>query len=329
VQAPSVSSKTEPPTSMTERSNAQGVEGRALVVGWFSVEGGGSATAGDLEARDVVCHWLTRARRPYDIALGRPFSGGVDWRRVDPAEYACVIDVCGSVTPDSEVAAILARFPDARRIGVNVSVVRPLSEWNIFDELIERDSAHMARVDLAFAAETEHVPVVGVIRVGPQPEYRQGRHAVADAAIDDLLAQREVARVAIDTRLHENAGGLRTEAEVEAVVGCMDVIVTTGLHGLVLGLKHGVPVLAVDPVAGGAKVLSQATVLGWPSVLTVDALDDVRLESAWQFCRRPQARALAAECSRRAATAATAIRPALLGAVGRALSGQAARGAPS
>jgi hypothetical protein len=66
---------------------------------------------------------------------------------------------------------------------------------------------------------------------------------------------------------------------VEALVRRADVVVSMRLHALVLGLKHGRPVVACDPVAGGAKVTSQAAALDWPLVLpaeelTADALDD-------------------------------------------------------
>ena len=57
-----------------------------------------------------------------------------------------------------------------------------------------------------------------------------------------------------------------------------DVVVSMRLHALVLGLEHGRPVVACDPIAGGAKVASQAAALDWPLVvpaeqLTADALD--------------------------------------------------------
>ena len=47
---------------------------------------------------------------------------------------------------------------------------------------------------------------------------------------------------------------LRTAEEVESLIARMDVVLTTRLHGLVLALKHGVPVVAIDPIAGGAKL---------------------------------------------------------------------------
>ena len=71
-------------------------------------------------------------------------------------------------------------------------------------------------------------------------------------------------RVKIDTRLDTNQTGLRTPAEVESVIRKMDVVMTTRLHGLVLAIKNGVPVIAIDPVAGGAKIKRQAESIDWP-----------------------------------------------------------------
>jgi polysaccharide pyruvyl transferase WcaK-like protein len=52
---------------------------------------------------------------------------------------------------------------------------------------------------------------------------------------------------------------------------------TTRLHGMVLGLKNGVPVIAVDAVSGGDKVTRQAKVLQWPEVFAADTVSDVEL----------------------------------------------------
>ena len=83
---------------------------KTLVAGWFSFELMG-ATAGDLMTRDLACEWLTRAGRPYDIAVAPPFTGGVDWREVDPAGYSDVVFVCGPLGNGPPVDAFLA---DAR-----------------------------------------------------------------------------------------------------------------------------------------------------------------------------------------------------------------------
>src|SRR3712207_8482107 len=57
-----------------------------------------------------------------------------------------------------------------------------------------------------------------------------------------------------------------------------DVVVSMRLHALVLGLKHGRPVVACDPIAGGAKVTSQAAALDWPLVVPAEELTARRSE---------------------------------------------------
>ena len=114
------------------------------------------------------------------------------------------------------------------------------------------------------------------------------------------LAAADCARIALDTRL--GPGEWRspaTAAQVESAIARADVVVTTRLHGLVLALKNGIPVLAVDPVAGGATVAAQAAAWDWP-VLTARAgnpvLDRGELDHLWAWCRSPEgiARARAA-----------------------------------
>jgi polysaccharide pyruvyl transferase WcaK-like protein len=80
----------------------------------------------------------------------------------------------------------------------------------------------------------------------------------------------------------------------------MDVVVTTRLHGTVLALKHGVPVVAIDPVAGGAKVRRQANTIGWRVVFNADDLADEALQKAFSYCLTEDARATARECRERA-----------------------------
>ncbi|WP_371237484.1 hypothetical protein [Streptomyces pimonensis] len=53
----------------------------------------------------------------------------------------------------------------------------------------------------------------------------------------------------------------------------LDPVVTDRPHGLVLVLRVGTPVLAIDPVAVGAKVTAQAHACGWSALLTAERLD--------------------------------------------------------
>jgi hypothetical protein len=284
---------------------------KTLVAGWFSFEAMG-ATAGDLLARDLVCEWLEEAGRPYDVAVAPPFEPALDWREVDPADYGELVFVCGPLGNGWPVDELFRRFESRRLIGVNLSMIEPLDTWNPFDVLLERDSSQAARPDVGFLSSAPAVPVVGVVLVHPQREYEHGRHAEAETAIERLLAGRELARVHIDTRLDVNETGLRSPAEVESLIARMDVVVTTRLHGLVLALKNGVPALAIDPIAGGAKIRRQAETLGWPAAFTPEGLDDAALADALDWCLRSEAREEARRCRERAVAAVHETRAAFI-----------------
>jgi Polysaccharide pyruvyl transferase len=273
---------------------------RVLVAGWFSFERMG-ATAGDLMAAEVVEDWLREAGLPFERAVARPFTGGVDWRTVDPRAYTHFVFVCGPCGNGAPLTDMLGAFRHCHRVGVDVSMLQPVGEWNPFDLLIERDSDRTTRPDVSLLCNLPKVPVVGLCLVHPQKEYgRQARHDEVEAAIHRLLAAREAAVVPIDTRLDENGTGLRTPAEVESLIARMDLVVTTRLHGMVLALKNGVPPLAIDPIADGAKVRRQAEVIGWPVVAVADKLDDMALQRAFDYCLTPECRAEAQSCADRA-----------------------------
>jgi hypothetical protein len=273
---------------------------KTLVAGWFSFPQMG-ASAGDLLARDLVCEWLRQAGRAYDVALAPPFTGGVDWREADPAAYSHVLFVCGPFGNGEPVAGFLERFAGRRLVGLNLSMLDPLDVWNPFDLLLERDSSAGSNPDLTFLTHAPRVPVVGVILIDSQPEYGpRDLHREANEAVHRLVASLPMAAVPIDTRLDSNRTGLRSPEEVESLIARMDLVVTTRLHGTVLALKNGVPAVAVDPVAGGAKIRRQAETVGWPVVLASDALTDAALRKAYEFCLTPEARARARECAERA-----------------------------
>jgi hypothetical protein len=125
---------------------------------------------------------------------------------------------------------------------------------------------------------------------GPQVRSLHERYAacrrIAVGVSVPGLAGLDCARVQLDTRLaDEGWQRCATPDRFVTALSKMDAVVTTRLHGLVLGLKAGVPVLAVDPVAGGGKVSAQAAALDWPVAAAEDTRDkallDARLE--WVF----------------------------------------------
>ncbi len=269
---------------------------KALVTGWFSFVDMG-ATAGDLASRDLVCSWLTEAGWKVDVACAPPFVDGVDWREADPASHDLLIFVCGPFGNGPPLTEFFSHFQGVPFFGVNLSMLQDLAEWNPFDLLLERDSSQAAHPDLVFAATYKPVPVAGKILVDPQPEYKdRGRHAEANQALEALLGSNHLAVVDIDTRLDTNRVGLRTPEEIESLIAKMDVVVTTRLHGMVMALKHGVPAVVVDPIAGGAKILRQAESIGWKQVLLAEDLSAEKLQHALDFCLSEDGRVAAGAC---------------------------------
>ncbi|SRR5664279_915930 len=261
---------------------------RVLVAGWFSIEGGG-ATAGDILVRDTICAWLRTRRIEHDIAQERTLGAGVDWFRVSPARYTHLIFACGPVGPELAVAELIERFADCRRVALNVTLVGD-RRWRPFDLLLERDGNGRTRPDLAMTSPHGGAPVVAVVRIHHQVEYAGAWPEIAHGAFDRLLASREAAPFAVDTVLDASVPGRRTAGEVQALLGRADVVLTTRLHGLVLALAQGVPALAIDPIAGGAKVLAQARALDWPASMTVETLDDATVERHFDWCLTDEAR---------------------------------------
>ena len=268
----------------------------ALVAGWFSFLQM-NATAGDVLAKDVACEWLTKAGWTFDVAMALPGMPALDWKTVNPSDYDAVVFVCGPFRRNEICTGFLDRFRGVRLIGLDLSMLDPVDQWNPFDVLLERDSTRCARPDIALAARTSAVPLVGLALVHSQRQYKgRGRHDVAHAALRTLVASRPGAVVPIDTRLENNPAGLRSAAEVESVIARMDIVVTTRLHGVVLALKNGVPALAIDPISGGAKIAAQCRVLKWPLVFDVDRLDAAELERGFDWCLSAEARAQAGVC---------------------------------
>ncbi|GAA4755689.1 polysaccharide pyruvyl transferase family protein [Flavisolibacter ginsenosidimutans] len=276
-----------------ENSFAEEEQQKVLIAGWFSFEHG-HATGGDILALEVTREWLRDAGYVNcDIAFDPPFAGGVNWRTVDAKAYSHVIFVCGPFEQKIYEAEFLAHFSSCRLVGLNLSIPAHLSEWNPFDLLYERNSTKAVRPDMVFLSKRAKVPVVGVCLVEPYPG---GLDREANEAIQRLVDSREVAVVYIDTRLDVNGTHLRTPAEIESLIARVDVLLTTRLHGAVMAIKNGVPVVPIDPEAGGAKIVDQMKRIGWPFVFTADALNDEALTKAFDYCFTEEARTKAQAC---------------------------------
>lgn len=257
---------------------------RALISGHFSLPGGGG-TFGDLEACEKVCEWLTEVGIPFDVASN--FEDGLEGlalEQANPADYGLFIFVCGPWYPEKPVPAmILRRFAHCLKIGVNLTVSQPGSAG--FDILLARDNPTEIRADLAFGRSVQSVPVVGVLLVERQAGYgSRQRHRYVRQVFEAYLQSHQVVPIWLDTIVHGNQTGLQTAQQFESLLRKVDVLITNRLHGLVLGLKNSIPVVAVDAIAGGGKVSAQAKALGWPILIPVEELDVEKLAETVTLC---------------------------------------------
>lgn len=269
---------------------------RALVIGHFS-------TVGDIESLEHVASALAVEEIAYDVLPYNPnfvafIDGAKPLSAIDPSKYTHLVAVCGPFWPGllTRRGLSLDRFAHCTRVGVNLTMILPVDEWNPFHVLLERDSTRMTRPDITFLRQTNQVPVAGLCTIARQREYgdRQ-RHADALGLFRQLIATHDLATIEIDTRWPRgrNAGGLRSPAQVLSLIGRVDVLLTNRLHGMVFGLKAGVPVLAIDPVLGGDKVTAQAEVLGWPACSTAEAATPEWMDRMLGWCLSPEARSMA------------------------------------
>ncbi|MPY42336.1 polysaccharide pyruvyl transferase family protein [Streptomyces phyllanthi] len=267
------------------------------MTGWFSFRDG-EATAGDVLALRRVEDVLREERLAYDIVWSPGFRpGDLDLERVRPRAYSHLVFVCGPLHGE-QIVALHRRFRHCVRIAVGVSVIDgddPAVTG--FHRVLARDAPGAEPVeDLAARAPSMAVtPVVGVLLTLGQGEYGElRRHGEVAAAVTRWLAGKDCARLELETRLDAHDWHLSaTPAQLQSVLARLDLVVTDRLHGLVLGLRAGVPVLAVDPVAGGAKVSAQARACGWPALVPAEHLHEGQLERWWGWCRSAAGRAAA------------------------------------
>jgi len=276
---------------------------RALVVGHFS-------TVGDIEVLSQVEKHLIASAVPYDIApylpdIGQNIKGSVRIPEVDANRYSHLFVVCGPFyRPYLDRYSIdLSRFAHCVRVGVNLTMIDPLEEWNPFHVLLGRDSDQWQRPDLGFREQVRKVPVAGLCLVRRQREYgeRQG-HDKAGDALRRAAERASMAVIELDTEwpARRNRSAISSPAQFESICARLDVMLTTRLHGTVLALKNGVPAVVLDPIVGGGKITRQARAIGWPEAYSIETVTDETLDAALRRCLDASARELAREVAARA-----------------------------
>ena len=138
--------------------------------------------------------------------------------------------------------------------------------------------------------------MLGLFIVHEQPEYGERQaHDYVNQIIADFFESSELDYLTLDTLHVDNHTSTPTLGQLEAVLRRVDVVITTRLHGMVLSLRVGVPCVAIDPIAGGGKVRSQAQ--RWAG-RTCSALTSSRwtiVRAMVDECRNQRARRLAGD----------------------------------
>lgn len=273
------------------------MKNRALLIGHYT-------TVGDIEVLRRVEKWLNELSIPFDVA---PYSktmikfdaNWIDAECIDPEPYTHLIFICGPFRRnyiENNVNVIIDRFNHCVRIGVNLSMTESVKYYNPFDVLLERDSDRLCRPDLSLIEEVKRVPVVGLCLGNTKT------HNSANNALRRLVTRANLACIVLDTEwpAARNKGGLDSPEHFESICARLDVMLSSRLHGTVLALKNGIPVIAIDSGAGGSKVSGQGQILGWPEIFLAESVTDEMLDSALERCLLPLAREKAKACTNHA-----------------------------
>lgn len=260
---------------------------KVLIAGWFSFHEV-IATIGDLLGCEVTEQWVRESGCQYDIAMAPYMQFGVDWRQVDPNDYDLLVFTTGPLKESELINELLERFKRCEKWAINVSLIHK-SMRDKFDYLWERDSRQVVRPDLAFVGKADLKPLIAVAYAPAQSEYPAGRHDMVQAMIANWIETRQLAAVELDMDMFAQHKFPRTPPQIESIIARADIVVSMRLHATVLGLKHNKPVIACDPISGGAKIFRQTHRLQWPKIILPDDLSQTKLDKALAFCLSPEA----------------------------------------
>lgn len=281
-----------------------GAAARTVLVAWYG-SFAGAGTIGDLLAMRSAVARLAAAGHAVAHASAHEVevagSARVDLARARPEDVDGLVFVCGPIIRGlPQTQALFERFAAVPKLGVGVSLFPPdhTSYADPFDRVLAReglperfeDVALAAPRDSALAARSDPRFTVGIVLRGPQGEYgpeRSLHERTADVvrSAADALARRRGGRV-LEIENHLARAGL-APAAIESRYAACDLVLSSRFHGAVLALRHGVPFVALDQIAGGAKVRALLGPSGWPHVYGAEATDARALAAAAEDALSP------------------------------------------
>lgn len=270
-----------------------------LLFWWGSYGFRGGPTIGDLMAVDNLSSRLRQRgiehavishrelRLPDHLPVDDPYA-------IKPATK--VVFVCGPITFCRDLNDLLSIHRHAIKIAAGVSVLGNHARMNRrFHHIVGRDGIDPSYFDLAVSEIVEpagngRFDVAGVCLRGPQGEYGARRAAMAHQAesmFRHVLSGSALRPLEIDTVF---SPGNDAEA-IRAGFAASDIVLTTRMHGALLALAAGKPVIAIDQVPGGAKVSAVIGRTGWPFVFRAETVSAETVRAAFDELRTGKWRA--------------------------------------
>lgn len=270
---------------------------RVALAWWGSVPGGGP-TIGDLLALRAAHNEITRQGFESSVICDAAFSHLVaPFAPIgEPVanNYDAFVWICGPlIAGSSGFRDLFDRFEGLPRIAAGVSVLPPnvADHFNSFEVCIARDGRDNAYGDLALAAPWEEGSAFeggeaafqrqGLALCIRGAQYEYGPENCVDRRVDELCTRlvttSGLGSSLIETRLDRPGAAV---AAMELQFCTARLVVSSRLHGALLALRHGAPVVAIDQIKGGGKVSEVLTRLGWPWVFHADQADPAEIQAA-------------------------------------------------
>lgn len=269
------------------------VDAPATILMWWGSYGySGRPTIGDLMAVDNLSQCLNEHGVEHAVIshseLGQKHHFAVD-NILAIKPVSTVVFVCGPLTDSRQLRDFLNRQGQARKVAVGVSVLANHDAMNRrFDRIVARDGIEPSYFDLAITRTV--APAAGKTRRaalclrGHQKEYGKDRPAKADesaAFFRDLTDTHGIETFEIDTILSPTNGA----EEILSGFANSDIVLTTRMHGALLALAAGKPVIALDQIPGGAKVSAVLSKVGWPLAFNTSTVTSPELHSVLERIR--------------------------------------------
>lgn len=270
---------------------------RAVVaLSWYGASKAGGTTLGDQYAIENLSHGLSAAGIEHFVVSDFPLDvGGRDIRfRNAPLAADVAVHVCGPLMPGDFVGAFFAR--SRKRVAVGVSLLPQFANfYKLFDAIVIRDGQAPETFDLSLSrfANTptpsrvpSGAPRIGLCLRGVQREYGRQRRVFSDKALQLFTAAIErIGGVVhrIDTVLRDD----NTAEQIEEGFRRADIIATTRMHGAILGLAFGKPVVAIDQIEGSAKLANVVGRTGWPLIFRGESVTQDQVDAAFAQAMLP------------------------------------------